>query len=399
VRSLALAAALFAALLVVQPVRAQPAARSRVVIAARSDATDRAADVSRRIAAELRLAGFEVIIEHVAPVGAPEPPPAGGAAHAGVSAPFARIVLTSTGEIEADVWVHHPVSGVPSARRVDAHDVEAASSQGALAIRAVETLRGAMFNLSRDPKLVGALAADVLAWAEASPEAAAEQPPPVPPATPPATPRQRPAARPSLYLLPAVDVSADAPAPPPPVPEKPEVPSPRDQMDSQTWIGGGFSTLGAFGSLGLSFGPRLSVQHELPYSFSIGASAIGMFPVHNVGADAHQFVGLGEGVYRFGRKGWPVQPHVDLGLGVHAYETARFVAATTSSPSGKQVGVGFAIASGFGADFPIGSHVRIALEIAALFVIPEPVIAFGFDHTDGARTPMITSSLGLELAP
>ena len=68
--------------------------------------------------------------------------------------------------------------------------------------------------------------------------------------------------------------------------------------EERIWLGGGVSVLGSSAALGLSFGPRVTFDYDLPYGFDFGASFSGAIPAHEVATKAYQLLLMGESTYR-----------------------------------------------------------------------------------------------------
>ncbi|NUP11062.1 MAG: hypothetical protein HOW73_33880 [Polyangiaceae bacterium] len=363
--------------------------RSRVVV--ELDARSKpSGDVARRITAELDNVGFEVVQR---PPGAPSREEDAGA--------FATIVLSMSGDrVEADIRVAMASDRVDLERHVDVNDIEMNGAHAALAIRSVETLRATLFELTRDEEKAKAIPDDVIDWARADETngASGDEAPAATPAAAPPDPAAAAKAKglvasrmePTEFVIeqPRDEAAVAKPGEPPPYEER-------------IWFGGGLSVLGAFGSLGLSFGPRLTFDYDLPLGFDIGASVSGQVPAHEVAANAYQFLILGEASYTIGKRSWVVSPHVNLGLGAHIYETTVELQAAPNTVPGLQRGIALAVAPGLGAEFELTKLVRFDLDVAAVLVVPEPELdccGGGFGESR-AREPLIHATADFIFGP
>lgn len=359
------------------PEQAPSAERSAIVIELH-DARGEVADVGRRIAAELRAAGFEVELVQ------------SGAA-ASMQRPVARIVVSSVGgapratvQIEAEGQ---------TARDVEAAEVQSDLASSVLAVRTVELLRASLVELVKDPVQRGAMPADVMQWIEeATPSPDPVLIAPAPAASPPK------AAPPERFLLPEVlPLTPNAPIPDA-IDMRARKPRAND-YDKQVWLGGGFASVISGGSLGLSFGPRIKARKELPYSFSLGGDVLFTGPVHGVAAKSIQIIAMGEATYAFGTTDSIVSPYLSAALGIHVYRSTVQAQLHSLSVPGDQTGLAFAASSGAGLRFEMAPWAHFLVEAAAMFVVPEPIIVDTIAPGLGAHFPMMTSSLGLELSP
>jgi hypothetical protein len=379
---------LFACAMAVALLRADGAlaeGRSRVVIQADAQSQG-SGDVASRIAAELDNVGFDVV--RITPGG-----PDDGS--------FATIVLSSkNGRVEAEIRIRRASDRGDADTHVDASDIEPTGASAAIAIRSVESLRATLFELTRDEEMAKAVPEDVLRWARAADVAKVAPEEPKAPAAPPKTAANGRsslvAARvePTEYLI---EQERDKSAKPP----EPE----RAPYVERVWLGGGFSTLGSFGALGLSFGPRITFDYDLPYGFDVGASFSGQIPAHDVAASAYQLVLMAEASYTIGKRSWTVSPHLNGGAGIHIYETTVELQAASNTVPGLQRGVAFAAAPGLGVEFELAPRARMDIDVAAILVIPEPLIvesgaAEGFGVlADRAREPLIHATADFVFAP
>lgn len=356
--------------------------RSTILIELHDTSSD-VADVGRRIAAELRAAGFQV--ELVQPRAAPIDP----AANPGL---VARIVVAEA-QPAPRVSVQIEAAKQP-ARVVEADGVQSDLAPSVLAVRTVELLRASLVELVKDPAQRQAMPSDVMHWLE---ESTTPDPAPLVAAPPiaQALPQQAPAER---FFLPAVLPYGPDKVERMPDGWEPKAPRPSD-YDKQLWLGGGFASVISGGSLGLSFGPRFKLRKELPYSFSLGGDVILAGPVHGVAAQSIQVVAMGEASYAFGTTDSVVSPYLSASLGIHVYRSTQLAQLHSLSQPGNQAGLAFAVASGPGLRFEMASWAHFLIEVAALIVVPEPIIVDTIGPGLGAHFPMMTSSLGLELSP
>jgi hypothetical protein len=386
IRALLLSSVLAAALSCIGPAFAE--GRSRVVIQADPQSRD-SGDVASRITAELDNVGFEVV--RITPGGPDE-------------GSFATIVLSiSNGRVEAKIRIRNAGG---DGTNVDARDIETTGASAAIAIRSVESLRATLFELTRDAEVASAIPEDVLRWARA---AETEKVAPIEPnaaeaAKGPAEP-PKPAAKERSGLVAAhLEKTEFLIEQEPDKTLKPTEPEGAPYVE-RVWLGGGLSVLGSFGSLGLSFGPRITFDYDLPYGFDIGASFSGQVPAHMVAASAYQLVLLSEASYTIGKRSWVASPHVNLGAGIHIYETTVELQAAPNTVPGLQRGVAFAVSPGLGVELELAPRARMDLDIAAMFVVPEPVLdccgndqGFG-GFADGAREPILHATADFIFAP
>ncbi len=360
--------------------------RSRVLIQTDGQSRD-GADVASRIAAELDIVGFEVV-RSISPGGP-------------VDGSFATIVLsTKNGRVEAQIRIRDASAGADAEVRVDASDIEPGGARAAIAIRSVESLRAAVFELTRDSTMAKAIPEDVLRWARATQAAEVAGEEPKAPPAPPKTAAKERSGLVAAHIEPTEFLIAEEPdtAAMPLEPQKPA-------YEERVWLGGGLSVLGSYGSLGLSIGPRVTFDYDLPYNFDIGASFSGQIPAHMVSASAYQLVLMGEASYTIGKRSWVVSPHLNLGAGIHIYETTLELQAASNTVPGLQRGLAFAVAPGVGAEFEIAHPVRMDLDVAAMFLAPEPAIqccdnaALLGAGANGAHEPLIHATADFILAP
>lgn len=359
--------------------------KSRVVIAAPAESLEGMADVARRLGAELSAAGFEVV-ERRADV--PE------SADSSARSTFAWIVLSRGKDTESlAVWVKDPRTGALVTRLLDASDIDEAEARAALALRTVESLRASLLSLAQDPRALRAMPADVAAWAKAD---AAVTEPPAPPASAPEPDRAKPKEK---------EKASAGVTGPPLGPAANGMPSDEDpaharrEQSNRLWVSASFGALISAGSLGLSLGPRIAVEQELPYRFAIGGSVLGTLPVHEVAVDCQQLLALVRASYTLGPKWWVVSPHVGVGLGAHAYRSTVDVASSVNTVKGGQAGLGFAPTADLGAVVNLAKWARISVEGSAVFVLPQPELFEGPGFADDAHVPMITTSIGFEISP
>jgi len=363
----------------VPPAVAEPSipGRSRVLIRV-ADGSKQGGDVASRIAAELDNVGFEVVR-------------ATDASRAGDA--FATILLRTTkGRVEADIRLAHGAAA--GNRHVDARDIELDGAQGAIAIRAVETLRATLFELTSDPAVASAIPEDVLSWArtESTPGASA------PDAPASETPRAN--ARSKALMAGHLEPTEFL------IDQEPDKANSKTEQEvaayvERIWVGGGLSVLGSSAALGLSFGPRVTFDYDLPLGFDIGASVAGVAPVHLVAANAYQILLLAEASYTIGKRSWVISPHVNLGLGAHIYETTVELKLASNTVPGLQRGLGFAAAPGVGAEIELAGPVRLDIDFATVFVLPEPMLACCHEGASaaGAKQPLFHASADVIFAP
>ncbi len=352
--------------------------KSRVVIAAPAESLEAMSDVERRLGAELSAAGFEVV-KRKADV--PE------SAEDGARSTFAWIVLSPGKASESlAVWVKDPRTGAVVTRLVDASDIDEAEARAALALRTVESLRASL--LSLDPRALRAMPADVAAWAKA--DSSVVEPPAPSPEPDRASPRAK--AKPDPVGPPLGPPVAGAPY-------AADADHLRREQSNQLWVSLSMGALISSGALGLSLGPRIAVEQELPYRFSIGGSVIGTLPAHEVAVDCQQLLALLRASYTIGPRWWVVSPHVGLSVGAHAYRSTIDVSSAVNTVKGGQAGLGFAPTADLGAVVNVAKWGRISVEGSAVFVVPQPELFEGPGFADDAHVPLITTSIGFELSP
>ncbi len=271
---------------------------------------------------------------------------------------------------------------------MDASDIDEAEARAALALRTVESLRASLLSLAQDPRALHAMPADVAAWAKA--DSAAIEPPPPSPAPDRAAPREK-----------------DKPSPPGPplgpnadgTPYTDDAAHVRREQSNQLWVSLSMGALISSGALGMSLGPRISIEQELPYRFAIGGSVLGTLPVHEVAVNCQQLLALVRASYTIGPKWWVVSPHVGIGVGAHGYRSTIDVASSANTVKGGQAGLGFVPTADLGAVVNVAKWGRISVEGSALFIVPQPVLFEGPGSPEDAHVPMITTSIGFEISP
>ena len=326
---------------------AAEAARSRVALV-RTESSDRLlSEAGTRLRAELVSAGFEVVEVDRAP----------GDSRAEVEQAAERTKSVATVAIDragsgalADVWISDRVSGKTVVRRLKVGGGPGAAA--VLAIRALELLRASLLEV----------------------------------------------------VLPASPAEAPAAAPPPAVVDwvKPTLP-PKAPEDGELLDGPalGVGVLGLHGlrGIGLAFGPTLRVFH------GIGGGAFGRLVLagplggpslsepEGTASVRQEFLSLDLG---WATRAAPLGALVWLGAGAFHLHTAGSAAQPYRSTSDDVLSV--LLTGGLGGVVRLGQDVALSAELAAVGLVPRPVVVIANRDAGSAGNPALAMSLNLLVA-
>jgi hypothetical protein len=353
------------------------AAPSRVALVRQAAPSADIAEAATRVSAELRAAGFEVIVLEAR----------GADARAQVAGarlepqPFAIVALVATERgAAADVWLDPSLAGDVASRRVEVDDTSAGTAS-ALAIRAVELLRAALLEETAKPR-PAPVPEDVARWLAAAPGAAqsavaAAKVRPKRPATAP--PPASAAASPAAGLAAPVQAAAR-----------------RTPLLGTTTLEGGIGWLHGFGSFGAAFAPSLRLTLPVAANTALRASLLAPAVTGDVKATAgsaglRQELALVE-VTRALDEG-PVVPLLSAGLGgYHLLAVGR-------PESGYRADAvhawAVALAAGGGAALRVTRNAALLLDARAVVLLPEPLVYIGDIEAARAGVPMLLVSLGV----
>lgn len=352
-------------------------AASRVVLVRPPRLDVAAGEATARLEAEIRAAGFDVIVIEGAP---------GLDARAQVEAAridppaFATISIVSTARgAVADVWVADHLSDKTTVRRVDVSDAAAGEAASTLAIRAVELLRASLVELDRR----GA--------------------PVVPPDVTRFINREPPAPPPRALALPAPFRSSEEPAP------RASGTSTLAGSDGQRetdpvalpTLGAAVALLQSFAGLGTAVGPMIRLTHPLPLGMLVRLSVFvdvarptldgphGRATVNQEQVTLHL-------AYAF-RRGSTVRPILSADHGAHhlrAHGVADpgYVGSTHATWS-------FAGGAGAGLSIRLGERAALEGDVHALFLAPQPAVRIGGEEAGRAGLPVLQASLGVVISP
>jgi hypothetical protein len=372
-----LAALLLAAVICAVAGQAQAAA-SRVALVRPATASAGIAEATTRVSAELRAAGFEVVLfeargtdPRAQVAGARLEPP-----------PFAIISLLATDRgAAADVWIDPSlVAGVPS-RRVEVDDTSAGTAS-ALAIRAMELLRAALLEETARPRpQPAAVPEDVARWLAAAPGAGPGAAPAsrVAPAPSAATARPAPARPSAAGSASAVDGAARwAPL-----------------LDTST-LEGGLGWLQSFGGVGAAFGPSLRLTLPVAPRTALRASLLAPAITGEVSASAgaaglRQELLMVEATRALGDGS--LVPMLSAGVGgYHLFAEGRAEAGYSADAVHAWA---LAIGGGGGAALRLTRAASLLLDARAVVLLPEPVVRIGDTEAARAGAALLLVSLGV----
>jgi hypothetical protein len=371
------------------------AAGSRVAIvkpAARDATLDEA---SVRLGAELRAAGFEVVMlearrgvqaRQQVEQSALEPPP------------FATIAILRTAEgASADVWVADRLTDKTVVRRIEPRHVAAEAPARTLAIVAVELLRASLLEVERDPD--AQLPEDVARWMRS--ESDAEPEPAVAPAPVPGAPLPPVAVAPPMVAPPMVAPSGVVPSPAPAAaiaPRFPDAAAEPPRAIHQTPAIGIAPGLLVGALVPVAFVPTLRASHPLPLSFfarlSIAATVIDATVEAPAGsAEVRQDLVLLEAGRSFGEAGDFLVPWLAVGAGAYHFG-ARGRAITPYQAVGEDAWA-FAMEAGAGLGIRLLDRLAITIEADVLVAVPRVKVAIGPDVVGPHGAPLFFPTVGL----
>lgn len=319
------------------------APRSRVALVRSPDSDRLLREVSTRLRAELREAGFDVVEVASAPrdaLSVLEDESRG-------SQSFATIAINRAGSgALADAWISDHVTGKTVMRRLRVGGNSNAAA--VLAIRVLELLRASLLEVAAPPKGSEAPAsapADVLGWVE--------------PTLPAKTPPER-----ELLEGPALAV--------------------------------GLLGLHGLGGLGLALGPTVRVSHGIDRHFfgrlTLAGPLVGP-SVDEPGGSAtvrQQFLSLEMGWATATR---PLGAFAWMGAGAFLLQTEGAAVAPYHSTSDRVFS--FLATAGIGGIARLGQRVAVTSELFMVGLLPKPVVKIAAEEAGTAGGPSLGASLGL----
>jgi hypothetical protein len=308
-------------------------APSQVTVVRTPDKDRLLREASTRLKAELAGAGFSVTEVERAP--GPGDEPQG----------FATISINRTGQgALADVWISDHVTGKTVTRRLRVG--AAPNAANVLAIRAMELLRASLLELTlpaTEPEAPPSAPPDVLKWVEPVPKTLSKH----------------------------------------------------ELLDGTALTIGGLA-LHSFGGIGPAIGPQARISHGIAAGWfgrlSLAAPLQGQTLSEPAGSATvtQQFASVDLG---WAMKPRPFAAFAWAGLGAFYLHTTGTAAEPYHSTSDGVLS--FLAAGGVGGLARLGARLAITAELAALGLVPKPVVIIADKHAGSAGAPSLGASIGL----
>ncbi len=369
------------------PAASMPAAsmpRSRVVVVWDREGSASIAAGAQRLIGELRGAGFQVtVVEHARGSEFREEAERLSTTSPGddadTIAPFATIAVAPARVGVADVWVVDRLTQKTVVRHLESDD-----TPDTLAIRSAELLRASLLELLTQPGV--SVPTDVSAWLGPLP-ARADAPAPPPHAAPK---RRAPPPEMERYVWPGADEPASRP--------KPKV------EHRAVMLGGGLAVLASYRGFSGAVGPSLDVRYrfERPSLELVGrvSMELGISDLQSTDRESgsatlrHGQVDLSL-LYRLVGEDEPLRPAFGAGLGGYLVDVSG-----SSLVMPVQHHDALSFAPSLDADVELRFHPRVRgrIGVAALFLLPEPVVVIGGVAAGQAGEPLFVGTAGLSVA-
>jgi hypothetical protein len=343
------------AIVTTEPPALDGASNDRRVGQARSQRTE----VEAHLEAELRAAGFDVVLVHRANPAWPEQLEVAARQTESVAA---ITIVRRANEVAADVWITDRVTGNTLLRHVRA-DVSADHATHILALRAVELLHASLIELN------------VLREPSSKTEEA-----------------------PSLRA-PVVPAISRSPAPAAaPVIDRSPVPPSRDHATLLS-VAMGASALGGPGGIPFAIAPALGLAWR-PLSawagqIQLAGPAFSSVADERGSAELDQELGLFRVLFEPRRTG-ALRPFVTVGAGM--YRIGAHGEATEPLAGRSAHALAAAFAAGAGARVALSGQVGLLVQGDALFILPRPRLRFARQTVAETALPAVLASLALEVS-